>query len=550
MLYSRLVSGARICVAATALALAVALPGTALGSARLDRVSVAIGGAGADSWSTAPAISGNGRFIAFTSSAGNLVLGDSNGTRDIFVRDRLLGTTERVSVANDGSQANGDSDTAALSGDGRFVVFVSTATNLVTGDTNGHQDVFVRDRLLNTTERVSVSTGGTQADADSIAGPAISANGQSVAFASAATNLQPGDTNGSTDIFVHDMGASHTTARISVSTAGTEALGWSYAPSLSAEGRFIAYQSDAANLVPGDFNSRYDVFVRDRATHATERVSVSTAGAQSTDDSKFASISGDGRFVAFTAFGDDMVAGDTNGANDVVVRDRTLHTTSLVSVTSGGAQANGGGNFPSVSADGRFVAFQSGATNLVPGDTNGFWDLFVRDRLARVTERVSVATGGTQGNANSAYSNSEGISGDGRFVALDSAATNFFTGDLNGVSDVFLADRGQLAISVTRSPSKSSVTYKRKSGVAKFTLAATVKDARGVRIASATAYLQSSANGKTGWHRIATIATNASGVASKAFKAKKRSTTYYRWVVPVTDARLGKTTSKQKVVIT
>jgi len=407
------------------------------------RVSIAIGGGQTDSGSGIATISADGRFVAFASDATNLVPGDTNVDYDVFVRDRQLGTNERVNVDSGGAQANGLSGEPSISTDCRYVAFSSWATNLVPGDTNGFEDVFVRDRQLGTTERVSVTSGGVQGSWNS-GRPSISADGRYVAFESIASNLVPGDTNGFVDVFVRDRQLG-TTERVSVDSSGFQGNSDSDDPSISADGRYVAFESDATNLVPGDTNGFVDVFVRDRQLGTIVRVSVASGGAQANGgDSLTTSISADGRFVAFRSAATDLVPGDTNGFPDVFVHDRQLGATVRVSVDSAGAQANGGSHEPSVSADGRFVAFRGDATNLVAGDTNGFNDVFLRDRQIGATVRVSVDSAGAQGNFGS-FSIGASISVDGRYVAFASAATNLVPGDTNGLPDVFVRDRGPAA---------------------------------------------------------------------------------------------------------
>src|SRR5439155_1129649 len=232
----------------------------------------------------------------------NLVTGDTNAVSDAFVYDRVTGTTERVSVSSAGAEANGTSFAPAISADGRFVAFPSEATNLVPGDTNGATDVLVRDRRTGTTERVSVSSAGAEANGTSFT-PAISADGRLVAFASEADDLVIGDTNQAFDVFVHD-GMTGTTERVSVDSTGAQANAASiehFCPALSADGRFVAFESDATNLVPVDTNAATDVFVRDRLTATTDRVSVDSTGAQANDRSDFPAISADGSVVAFVS---------------------------------------------------------------------------------------------------------------------------------------------------------------------------------------------------------------------------------------------------------
>ena len=399
------------------------------------RVSISSSGAQSNGGSGPSSLSADGRYVAFASSASNLVAGDTNGYSDVFVRDRLSGTTERVSVGSGGAQANGPSTYAQISADGRYVLFTSNASNLVDGDTNGCADVFIRDRQLGTSERASVDSGGVQANETSYA-YSISADGRYVAFYSYATNLVPGDTNGLVDIFVRDR-RSGTTERVSVDSAGSQANGQSYYPAISSDGRYVAFSSYATNLVPGDTNGYGDVFVRDRQSATTERVSVDSAGAQGDAESEFPSISADGRYVVFTSDSTNLVHADTNGYSDVFVRDRQNATTQRVSVNTGNVQANGDSDYASISADGRYVAFGSMASNLVSGDTNGVEDVFVRDRQNRTTARVSIASSGLQGDDTSYIPS---LSADGRYVTFHSNATNLVPEDTNGFSDIFVRD--------------------------------------------------------------------------------------------------------------
>jgi Tol biopolymer transport system component len=429
----------RIVAAGFAVAIGAAAP--AWGGGRTERVSVSTAGAQANLGGTFPALSPGGRFVAFTSSANNLVPGDTNGRSDVFVRDRRMGTTRRVSLSTGGAQGNAPSFQPAISLGGRFVAFTSSANNLVPGDTTNAEDIFVRDRLAGRTERVSVGPGGAQGN-DSSFFPAISADGRFVAFWSYATNLVPGDTNGARDVFVHDR-RTRTTERVSVGRNGAQGNDHSAGtPALSADGRFVAFWSGATNLVPGDTNLTGDVFVHDRRTNRTERVSSSTGGAQGNGFSFFdVAISADGRFVAFSSDATNLVPGDTNNATDVFVHDRRTRTTERVSVGRNGAQSNGASEDDvALSAEGRFVAFSSAASNLVPGDTEVV-DVFVHDRRTRTTERVNVGPNGAQANSGSSGSSVTGLSADGRFVAFQSVATNLVPGDTNDAFDVFVRRR-------------------------------------------------------------------------------------------------------------
>ena len=385
-----------------------------------------------------PDISAGGRYVAFTAISPNLVPGDTNYQFDVLVHDRQTGATERVSVSSTGEEGNGWSYLASISADGRYVAFGSWASNLVPEDTNGTSDIFVHDRETGETERVSVSSAGQDADGASSA-PAISADGRYVAFHSDAANLVPGDTNGVMDIFVHDRETGET-ERVSVSSAGQEADGASSGPAISADGRYVAFHSDAANLVPGDTNDVTDIFVHDMETGETERVSVSSAGQEADGASSGPAISADGRYVAFGSWASGLVPGDTNGSADIFVHDRDTGETERVSVSSTGQEGNGDstgpyGGWPVVSADGRYVAFWSEASNLVAGDTNGSRDIFLHDRAAGMTERVSVSSTGQEGNG---HSTAPAISADGRYVAFESAASGLVPGTSGGV---FVRDR-------------------------------------------------------------------------------------------------------------
>jgi Periplasmic component of the Tol biopolymer transport system len=337
-------------------------------------------------------ISADGRYVAFVSAATNLVSGDTNNFQDIFVHDRQTGQTTRVSVASDGTQANGHSYAPSISADGRYVAFASLASNLVSGDTNGAWDVFVHDRQTGETTRVSVASDGTQAIGFFFgSSPSISADGRYVAFDSWATNLVSGDTNDKPDVFVHDRQTGQTT-RVSVSSDGTQANNGANYPSISADGRYVAFESSSTNLVSGDTNSVTDIFVHDRQTGQTTRVSVSSDGTQANGgpgwSGKNSSISADGRYVAFHSYADNLVSGDTNSATDIFVHDRQTGVTTRVSIASDGTQANGFSSSPSISADGRYVAFMSGATNLVSGDTNNARDVFVHGREGNIAPTV------------------------------------------------------------------------------------------------------------------------------------------------------------------
>lgn len=406
----------------------------ATGTLLTDRVSVSTAGAqGNDESSYWLGISTDGRYVVYPSFATNLVAGDTNAKLDIFLRDRTTSTTTRVSLSTAGAQANGHSDHPALSPDGRFVVFESDGTALVTADSNNKRDIFLRDLQTSVTTRVSISSSGAQAKLDCYA-PAVSSTGRYVAFETAAKELVSGDNNGNSDIFVRDT-QTGTTTRVSVTSAGAQGNGNSNRPSISADGRYVAFVSAATNLVAGDTNGVADIFVRDRQVNITTRVSVATAGTQSNGLSTFLAISGDGRYVTFDSDASNLVAGDTNGSRDVFLRDLQSSTTTRVSVAGDGSQGNSTSQGPSISADGRYVSFGAFASNLVQGDTNGVEDAFVRDIQSATTTRYSTSSDGTQGTGDVLTPT---ISSNGSFIAFLSSSNNLVSGDTNAVRDVFV----------------------------------------------------------------------------------------------------------------
>ena len=289
------------------------------------------------------------------------------------------GITQRVSVSSAGTAGDDFSVLAAISGDGRFVAFWSLASTLVPGDTNGTSDVFVDDRQAGTTERVSVTSGEEQANAGS-GGAAITPDGRLVAFTSDALNLIPGDVDdAASDVFLRDRQAG-TTEGISTIQPPSGPVLHSGSPALSADGRLVAFNSRESNLVAGDTNDRFDIFVFDRQTQTTERVSLSSAGLEGNNDSLGSSISADGRVVAFTSDADNLVVGDGNFDTDIFVHDRQTQTTVRASVRSDGTETGVelGSLNAALSADGQVVAFESEGA-LVAEDGGFPVDVFVHD---------------------------------------------------------------------------------------------------------------------------------------------------------------------------
>lgn len=422
--------------------LALALICTAAAAQSTTRASVGSTGLQGRGDSFGASVSGDGRYVAFASTADDLVAGDTNGVQDVFVHDRNTGATERVSIASDGTQADRDCLGAYVSQDGRYVAFRSESSTLVVNDANSTDDVFLRDRASGTTIRVSVDAGGGDADGPSYYGT-ISADDRYVCFQSLAGDLVPGDTNLAFDVFVRDL-LLGTTERVSVSSTGAQSgtFEFSVDPAISADGRFVAFASTATTFAANDANEQLDVFVHDRITGATALVSVGGSGSPATGSSELPSISADGRYVAFVSSAADLVQGDTNGVRDVYVRDRSTGTTARISVGPHGEQASAESYLyyahPAISADGRFVAFESYARELVAEDGNGYQDVFVHDRATGTNELVSVSSSDLQNHHGGSRAT---ISADGSFVVFESPDSHFVAGDTNARSDVFARER-------------------------------------------------------------------------------------------------------------
>jgi Tol biopolymer transport system component len=406
----------------------------------LVRVSLASNGAEVRGITYA-SLSADGRHVVFESSAPDLVRGDTNDTPDVFVKDLRTGVVRRASVSTGGAQANGPSYVPAVSADGRYVLFSSGASNLVRSDTNNAVDTFLRDIRTGRTSRVSVSARGVQGDGGSWSG-CLSPNGRYASYASNASTLVPGPANEWGQVYVRDLRTGRTT-RASVSDTGVLADAETTAGCPTDDGRSVVFNSSSARLVAGDTNDAQDVFVRDLRAGHTTRVSVTSAGRQVNGASTGISLTRDGRYLALGSSASNLVPGDTNGFSDMFVRDMRTGTVRLVSRTAAGGLANGHSGGYTVSADGRFVAFESRATNLVPGDTNERSDVFVRDLRTGRTSILSVAVGGGQSGGDSTWPT---VSADGRRVLFSSGASFVVPGDGNGTVDAFLADTGRAVL--------------------------------------------------------------------------------------------------------
>ncbi|MCI0508387.1 MAG: PKD domain-containing protein [Gammaproteobacteria bacterium] len=386
-----------------------------------------------------PAISADGSLVVFESDASNLTADDTNGVTDIFLFDVQNNTIERVSMGLGGAQANGASTNPVISGDGRYIAFESSAFNLVNDDSNQVIDIFLYDRESGSTTRISVNSSGAQASSHSFA-PSISDDGRVIAFYSLAANLVAGDSNRAIDVFLHDT-LNQSTERVSVAANGNQANTDSWQPSISADGQHIVFASNASNLTAGDTNSAQDIFLYDRQGPVVTLVSNTGAGLPSNGRSSYPAVSGDGNFVVFESEATNLAPNDNNYATDIFVFDRNQPSIIRVNTSESGDDANGPAFQPEISRDGRMVSFFSYASNLVDTDMNQFEDVFIYDRQ---TGNLELLTNTEAGEAADSSSFNPSLSADGRYVALFSFASNLVTPDTNNFDDVFLFDRGPL----------------------------------------------------------------------------------------------------------
>lgn len=409
---------------------------------------------GANQGSFRPDVSSDGRYVVFESMATNLDPWDTQPQFDIFVRDFTSGTTQRVSTPSNTVVPNADSRLPSISADGQRVVFESAASNLVSGDTNGKVDIFLWTRSTGQLTRVSVASSGAQADAD-CEKARISGDGRFVVFESRASNLDPAKHTSRRDVYVRDL-LLGTTRCASLNQFGQPGDRDSFSGSISADGNRVAFESEATNMLFWDTNNHNDVYVRDFAANSIARASTTWNGLEGNAGSMRPSISPDGLFVAFESQASNLVNGDTNYQNDIFLRDLAGGFTHRISVSSTGGQGNMRSFEPQFSGNGRYVCFMSEATTMIPGDTNNFTDVFVRDLQAYQTLRVSRGrmTSQVQNHCRNAR-----ISSTGRFVVFENDANNLVLDDFNGCSDVFrsdwLADTGYATVSYCESKTNS-----------------------------------------------------------------------------------------------
>ncbi len=406
----------------------------------IERVSISAYGTQANgpSGTFPPAISNDGRYVAFVSAATNLVDADTNGVDDVFVRDRFLCTTLLVSRANSAEQGNQNSNAPSMSSDGRYIAFVSSSNNLVVGESTDFYDrVFMHDLQTGETTLVSVASDGTEANGSS-GYPSVSGDGRYVAFVSYATNLVSDDTNNTADVFVHDT-QTGTTVRASVASDGSQANdGANYvAPHLSSNGRYVVFTSIATNLVSSAPGAGDQVYKHDLQTGKTTEESLSSNGVPGNDDSFAPFVSDDGNQVLFSSYSNNLAGTDEYQFADIYLRDHPSDETTMLPLVPPGTARYGDLNLDGLSADGRMVLLWTYVWHLVSDDNDANGDVFVYYRYYHQTRRLSVPANGTTANN---MSDNAGISPNGSFVAFQSLASNLVSGDTNQVSDVFLVE--------------------------------------------------------------------------------------------------------------
>ena len=399
----------------------------------VELISHDLNGSHANLNSTSPAISTHGRYTAFISFASDIVIGDTNGASDAFLWDARNSRNWLVTKGFDDAPANGNTSAPAIGASGRWVVYSSNATNLVRGDTNNAADIFVTDMRRGKTKLISASPAGAPANGPSLV-PAITGDGRYITYASDASNLVTDDPNGhERDVFRFDTDTG-TTILISRSASGGGADDASYSSAISADGNVVTFQSDATNLVSGDTNGASDVFAYDVTAASTSVVSADVSGASADGASFQPFISADGRYVSFTSAASDLVPDDANADWDGFLRDRTTGTTRALSVTPDGQPADGRSQFAVVSQDGAWATFLSNASDLGLPARDGVSQVYLQNLATGALTLVSVGLRGKPGNHDS---DSTSITGDGRHVAFSSAAGNLTDIEYRHGGDVF-----------------------------------------------------------------------------------------------------------------
>ena len=410
------------------------------------RVSVTHDGGEPDRPSDYPSVSYDGHMVAFHSDATNMVMAPGNGWFQIYRRDLYEQTTEIMSINAQGEVGNADSTNPSISSDGQEIAFQSWAQNLVPDDTFFTHDVFLRERHTHEIILISVASDGTRGNGNS-SEPAMAGDGRLIAFTSRADNLVANDLNEASDIFVHERYLGRT-RRVSVSSAGVEGDGPSSSPEVSPDGRYVVFVSGAENLVNYDGNGREDVFLHDLESRQTTMITFSVLPKMLGGQIHAPSISIFGYYATFSSSLSNLVAGDQNGMWDSFVWAMPpLGNLRRASVTSGGIAANGTTFHTSICTLWRFIAFSSDANNLSTEDDNDVFNVFVHDQIRGRTSLVSVGMDGQPANGDSnglsTYPGTRWMSAHGRFVAFNSLADNLVPDDDNEIMDLFVRDRGE-----------------------------------------------------------------------------------------------------------
>lgn len=426
----------------------------------LERISRSPGGGDANDRSLLPAVNADGCVIAFKSYASNLVDNDRNDKVDVFTFDRAAGSlTERAPLrpaTGSSGNPNDNSFPPSLNAEGSLVAFASLANNLTPGDFNSDADVFVYDRPAQMTSILTLREEGELGGGAPDLPPSLSGDGRFLVFSASSEKIVDNDGNQANDVFAYDRDTQQTEL-ISVATTGSSqgrpANRASNGGVISSDGCWVAFYSDANNVVPADRNDVRDVFLRNRCAGSTQRVSVASDGSEANAASQAAGflpgISGDGQLVVFSSDASNLDAGDDNGVADVFLRDVANQTTRRLSVGTNGESGNAASQYPALSADGRFVVFQSAASNLVEGDNNGLVDVFV---LKLETGEIRRIAGGEEPNGNSTAAQ---LNADGTIVVFQSDASNLAGADGNGTTDVFAASN---SLAVPPPPPPTTVT--------------------------------------------------------------------------------------------
>jgi Tol biopolymer transport system component len=399
-----------------------------------DDVNTTEQGAPGDGDGFAAALLPNGSGAVFLSTSTNLISGDSNGLTDLFLKDLTTRAVTLVSAAADGTPASGATIDLDVSDAGDRVAFSTFASNLVGGDTNAAQDVFVKTLSSGAIQRISTTAGGVQGNASS-GGAAFSPDGTRVAFVSAATNLVAGDTNGATDIFIKTLGTG-AIERVSLASGGGQVNGASDSVQFSPDGTKVLFRSAASNLVAGDTNGIDDLFVKDLVTGAVTRITTtgfSGGGVEANGASRQASFSPDGTKVVFASLASNLVAGDTNNSEDVFVKDLLSGTVTRISISTSGNQVSGTHNQPVFSPDGRYVAFVSNGSNFGVTDGNAAADVYVKDLNSAAVFRLSLSN-----SSLSAVAGPVSFSADGLSVIFSYANGEVVVKSLTSASDDLL----------------------------------------------------------------------------------------------------------------